>query len=103
MSKEECPRCDELMLVFTRTIPGANEVGDIDLYECRACKYEEGLIVFHTAWGITNEAKNRISKALMVAAEKHEPGMVHKRKDPGEYPCCDAMHEFDASLENISP
>lgn len=103
MSKEECPKCDELMFVFMRSIPGTNKVGDIDLYECRACGYEEGLIVFYAEWGFTNEAKARIEKALNIAIEKYEPGMINKKKASGEYPCCDVMHEFDTSLENISP
>ena len=101
--KEECPKCDELMFVFMRTIPIVGAVGDIDLYECRACGCEEAQIVLATEWGIRKENKARIDEALKVAVEKHEPGMLNTRKTPGEFPICDAIHEFDTGLEEISP
>lgn len=101
MKKEECPKCDELLFVFMRSIPGAGGTGDVDLWECRGCQYEEAIIVLRTDWGLTDDSIARIKSSLERAAEKYEPGMMKMAKAPSEYPCCDALHEFDAGLERI--
>ncbi|KKN79622.1 hypothetical protein LCGC14_0338260 [marine sediment metagenome] len=101
MSKEECPHCNELAFVPLRTILVSGGYGDIDLWECQNCKHEEAALVIWADWGITEETALRISRALKVAVDKYEHGMIERRKASGIYPCCDALHEFDSGLGRL--
>ena len=100
--KYECPKCDELMFVFLRIIPGAGGMGDVDLWECLSCQYEEAAIVVFADWGILDGSIVRIKALLKEAAEKYEPGMMTTQKVSGINPCCDALHEFESSLQRIT-
>ncbi len=101
MKKEECPKCDGLSFVFDISLPSLDEFGDVDIWECRECGHKAVLKIVPDGWFIHEGEMARITRALEVAANKYELGMIHTRKAPGEYPCCDALHEFETSLHKI--
>lgn len=53
-------------------------------------------------WGLGSESFNRLEGAIQKAVDKYEPGMDKQPKKPGEYPCCDALHELHSSVTYIT-
>ncbi|KKN24678.1 hypothetical protein LCGC14_0892560 [marine sediment metagenome] len=53
-------------------------------------------------WGIDNEAFSRLEGVIQKSIDKYEPGMDKQPKAPGDYPCCDALHEIHSSISFIN-
>ena len=49
-------------------------------------------------WGMDEESFTRLEGFIQAGIDKYEPGMDKQPKAPGEYPCCDAMHELHSSM-----